>query len=87
MTPPKGVIPDAVDRTQLPLVELTLEQLNHERALHALKRREKGGQARQLQKDLGDINKADKVIELEMLKRDPRYEQAMLEIEEETEED
>jgi hypothetical protein len=87
MTPPKGVIPDSVDRTQMPLVELTLEQLNHERALLALKRREKGGQARQLQKDLGDINKSDKAIELEMLKRDPRYEQAMLEIEEESEEE
>lgn len=83
----KHVIPDSVDRTQMPLVELSLEQLNHEKALLAIKRREKGAQARQLQKELGDINKAYERIDLEMLKRDPRYEQEMLKLEQDDDTD
>lgn len=63
------------------LVELSLEQLNHEKALLKIPMKEKGSQLRQLQKEVGDLKEAYEELDLECLRRDKAYKQLELETE------
>jgi len=60
------------------LVELSLEQLNHEKALLKIPMREKGSQLRALQKEVGDLKEAYEELDLECLRRDKTYKQLEL---------
>lgn len=57
------------------LIELSLEQLNHEKALLKIPMREKGSQLRTLQKEVGDLKEAYEELDLECLRRDKTYKQ------------
>jgi hypothetical protein len=60
------------------LIELSLEQLNHEKALLKIPMREKGSQLRTLQKEVGDLKETYEELDLECLRRDKTYKQLEL---------
>jgi hypothetical protein len=63
------------------LVELSLEQLNHEKAKLKLQIREKGSTLRTLQKEVGDLKESYEKLDNEMLLRDKTYKQEQLRLE------
>jgi len=65
------------------LVDLSLEQLNHEKALLKIPLRQKGKALRQLQKEVGDLKERYDALDLEMVSRDKAYKQLELEMEQE----
>jgi hypothetical protein len=60
------------------LIELSLEALNHEKALLKIPMREKGSQLRTLQKEVGDLKEAYDELDLECLRRDKTFKQLEL---------
>lgn len=60
------------------LIELSLEQLNHEKALLKIPMREKGVMLRARLKEVGDLKEAYEELDLECLRRDKTYKQLEL---------
>jgi len=60
------------------LIELSLEALNHEKALLKIPMKEKGVQLRALQKEVGDLKEAYEELDLECLRHDKTFKQLEL---------
>lgn len=61
------------------LIELSLEQLNHEKALLKVKMRDVGTRLSDARKEAGDLNDAYEELDREMLLRDKTFKQLELE--------